>query len=575
LIGVFVFARPKPQDTIAVATAIPAKSTPAPVESFGLKSELQALASRDEKAASLMEAAAARDSATANERAWAQLFEGAAYLSDGHIDKARTAFQKVDALAAEVKEPQLSGFLRTVSARLAKPDQIPLAEAQKFRKENYEAVGHLLYGLHNWRSGAPEDGAAMLRQFRNSTDSAEWLKELKPLASHFVEQLVSYQMAVDAMKGATSTSERASAAKALRKLEPALARHAEAVIAPFETEIGKFEGSNTKIPDPALYRIYNKHSKLVLDVDQRGRNEGAKIIQFSSGGTTNQTWELIRVSGDTFRLRAVHSGLVLNLPNSTTKPGTGLWQWKDDSTAASLWKLEPQGDGWFFIRSALSNQVLGVDKMSTSNGASVTQWDKPGSEDHYWRFERVGARISDWFALDIGAAKGPAYTKIKGNSISIEVNNLDIWTKKDSCRFVFRDVVGDFDFVAQLTEMTDVTDWTKTGIMVRSTLWPSSRNLLFGLSGRRGVIRQRRAEDNADTTQERSRDDLKGPAWIKLTRRGSTFTGFHSRDGKTWTEVCSEQLEFQNSAIVGLATSSWGTGKTFNVRYENVSLTQP
>jgi regulation of enolase protein 1 (concanavalin A-like superfamily) len=135
--------------------------------------------------------------------------------------------------------------------------------------------------------------------------------------------------------------------------------------------------------------------------------------------------------------------------------------------------------------------------------------------------------------------------------------------------------VGDFDFVVQLVEQTDVTDWTKTGIMVRSNLWPTSRNYLFGFSGRRGVIRQRRPADNAETTQERAREDLKGPGWIKLTRRGSNFTGYHSRDGKTWMEVYTEQLEFQDNAIVGLATSSWGAGQTFNVQYDNVSLTQP
>jgi regulation of enolase protein 1 (concanavalin A-like superfamily) len=576
LIGVFAFMLPKSQDAVPVAKA-PAKSTPTPIESFGLETELQALASRDEKASSLMEAAAARDGAPATERAWAQLLAGAAHLAAGRGVEARDAFKKVDGLTAAVKEPEIAKFLKTVSARLTRQDQIPLTESQGLGQENHEAAGYLLYGLHNWQSGAIEDGAAMLRQFRacKITGAAGSLKDLKPIASSFVEQFVAYQMAVETFKGARNSRDRATAAKTLRDLGPAFAKRADSITKPFKDEIAAFNTSLGGLPKPALYRIFNKNSDLVLDVEGYGRQQGASIRQWGSGGGTNQTWELIPVSGDTFKLRAVHSGLVLNLPNSSTQPGAKIWQWLDDSTPASVWRLEPQGGGWFFIRSAASNQVLAVDGMSTSNGGSITQWDKPGTPDHFWRFERVGTRIGNWYAADIGNYKGPAYTKIKDNTFSFEVNNFDIYDKADSFRYVFRDVVGDFDFTAQLTQMAAPEDWTKTGIMVRSTLLPNSRNFLFGFSGRLGVIQQRRPANNATSTQEQPKGDLKAPGWIKLTRRGSVLTGFHSPDGTNWTQVCREQLDFINDVMVGLAACSWLSGKTFTVQYENVSLTQP
>jgi hypothetical protein len=576
LIGIFVFARPKPA-AAPMTTKAPPKPATTPLATFGLEKEVNALASGDAKAASLLQAAADRPTTGAGERAWAQLLVGAAHLAAGRGDEARGAFEKVEPLTAGIKEPDLSAFFKSISARLGKPGQIPPAEAQNLRQENHEAAGLLLYGLHNWQNGALDDGAAELRQFRacKITGPASWLTELRPLSTKIVESFVNFQMSVEKLKSASNATERSAAAKSLRKLDPIFASRIESAIKPFAKEIAKHEETGTKTPDPALYRIVNKNSNLVLDVDNHSRDEGAKIHQWSSSSFTNQTWELIRVSGNTYKIRAVHSGLLLNLPHSSTEAGAKMWQWKDDGSSAGLWKLEPQGDGWFFIRSASSNQVLAVDGMSKSNGGSITQWDKPGSADHFWRFERVGTRISDWFALDMGSAKGPAFTKINGKTISFEVNNLDIWSTKDSCRFVFRDVVGDFDLVAQLAEMTDIADWTKTGIMVRATLSPSSRNFLFGMSGRRGVIHQRRLSDDAQTTQEPARGDLKGPGWLKVTRRGSTFTGFHSGDGNTWTEVSHEQLDVPNHAIVGLATSSWSTGKTFNVRYENVSLTQP
>jgi regulation of enolase protein 1 (concanavalin A-like superfamily) len=293
-------------------------------------------------------------------------------------------------------------------------------------------------------------------------------------------------------------------------------------------------------------------------------------------GCLNQVWELIRVSDDTFKLRAAHSGLVLNLPNSSTKPGNGMWQWTDDGTSAGLWKLESKGDGWFFIRSASSNQVLAVDNMSKDNGGSVTQWDNPGSDDHFWRFERVGVRLHDWYVMDMGNVKGSASTKIDGNTFSLTANNFDVWNTKDSCRYVCKEVAGDWDFVAQLTEMNDIADWSKTGIMVRNSILPSSRNIYFGFSGRKGFFHQHRATDEAVSERNKSlQEGLKGPRWIKLTRRGSTFTSYYSVDGNTWTQAITEEMNLQNEAVVGLAASSNNAAAlTLSARFENVSLKQ-
>src|SRR6185436_10770196 len=127
----------------------------------------------------------------------------------------------------------------------------------------------------------------------------------------------------------------------------------------------------TKIPSPGLYRIFNKNSNLLIDVDNQSTNRGAKVHQWAPSGNPNQIWELVPVGGDTFKFRAAHSGLALNLPNATSKPGAGMWQWTDDGTPAGSWRLEPKGNGWYFIRSVASNQVLAVDGMSKSNGGLV------------------------------------------------------------------------------------------------------------------------------------------------------------------------------------------------------------
>jgi serine/threonine protein kinase/regulation of enolase protein 1 (concanavalin A-like superfamily) len=576
LIGVFALGRPKADKTTAIAKPVP-RPVITPSNGSKLINEVKALGSLDDKAASLLEAAANQRQNSPIDLAWARLLAGTAYLVSDRTAEARTAFEKIDSLAAEIKDPELATFLRNVSVRLITSEVIPPVEAQGFNKNTYEAIGYLLYGLHNWQVGALEDGTALMKQFRSSpiTGSAEWLGNLKPIATEFAGKLESFQMAVDKLKAAKNGGERDAAAKEFQALGPTFAKRVDSAINPFAKELADYRKSLTAIPAPGVYRIVNKHSKLAIDVEGHHQNEGAKVHQWEATGGANQLWELIPVGGDTFKFRAVHSGLVLNVPNSSTQPGTRMWQWKDDGTSAGLWRIEPKGDGWFFIRSVSSDQVLAVENMNTSNGGPLTQWDRPGTDDHLWRFEPLGSRIGAWGVLDIGGFRQPADTAIDGSTISLAVNNDDIWNERDSCRFIYQEVIGDFDFVAQLAEMSDVADWTKTGIMVRNSLFESSRNLLFGFSGRRGVILQRRTTENTATTQEPAVDELKGPGWIKVSRRGSSFECFHSRDGKEWKEVARQQMDIMNEAVVGLAGSSWNTGERFSARFENVSLTKP
>jgi serine/threonine protein kinase len=157
MLGIFAFTRSKAQSTPVTAKAT-VKPVSAPHSSFSLSDEVKALASNDTNAASLLQSAAENSAKNATDRAWAQLLAGAAHLAAGRRDAAREAFQKVEPLIAEVKDPELGSFLKTVSAQLSKPGQIPQTDTQKFDKSNHESAGYLLHGLHNWQEGAVDDG---------------------------------------------------------------------------------------------------------------------------------------------------------------------------------------------------------------------------------------------------------------------------------------------------------------------------------------------------------------------------------------------------------------------------------
>ena len=50
---------------------------------------------------------------------------------------------------------------------------------------------------------------------------------------------------------------------------------------------------------------------------------------------------------------------------------------------------------------------------------------------------------------------------------------------------------------------------------------------------------------------------MKVPVWLRLTRKGSTFTAFRSADGKAWEQVGTPvDVPMAADALVGLAFTS-------------------
>ena len=63
------------------------------------------------------------------------------------------------------------------------------------------------------------------------------------------------------------------------------------------------------------------------------------------------------------------------------------------------------------------------------------------------------------------------------------------------------------------------------------------------------------------------------PAWLKLTRVGSEFTGYESADGKTWHKTDSIKLDIPADAIIGLTASSHKPDVLTTAKFDNVKIT--
>ncbi|MBM3841024.1 MAG: DUF1349 domain-containing protein [Verrucomicrobia bacterium] len=64
------------------------------------------------------------------------------------------------------------------------------------------------------------------------------------------------------------------------------------------------------------------------------------------------------------------------------------------------------------------------------------------------------------------------------------------------------------------------------------------------------------------------------PYWVRVTRVGSTFTGFKSTDGLTWTSVGSATITMASSVYIGLAVTSHNDAVLNSSTFDNVSATR-
>ncbi len=140
---------------------------------------------------------------------------------------------------------------------------------------------------------------------------------------------------------------------------------------------------------------------------------------------------------------------------------------------------------------------------------------------------------------------------------STDANELPRYT--DQAYFVHKPLSGDGTVVARVVSQRDSHEWAKAGLLIKAGLAPGTPYAAVMVTPEHGV----RMQAMFDT-------DLAGgtagaPRWLKLTRTGSTITGYDSADGRDWHQVGTVNVALPRDAQVGLfiaSPSSYETTRT-------------
>jgi hypothetical protein len=198
----------------------------------------------------------------------------------------------------------------------------------------------------------------------------------------------------------------------------------------------------------------------------------------------------------------------------------------------------------------------------------------------FWDLKRLNA---PWQQTDLYTETEPdsAYTVPASSGQSdtyiVPGAGADIWGTADSFKFVWQYTnSGDATILARASSGTYTDRYAKAGIMMRSSLHPSSANVILDVKPDGGIEFMTRPTFGADTVF------IAGataplPAWLKLTKSGDQYTAFMSPDGTNWTAIGSTTASLSPngaSVLAGLAATSHGapTPPDWGPGFDHVTL---
>src|SRR5579884_1813847 len=181
-----------------------------------------------------------------------------------------------------------------------------------------------------------------------------------------------------------------------------------------------------------------------------------------------------------------------------------------------------------------------------------------------------GSLPSPWTGTDIGGPGVPGsanFSAANGNVFTVNGSGADIWGSVDQEQYVYQPMNGDGSVTARVTAQ-DLTDpWAKSGVMFKESTTAGSAYVLLAVTpGNQVHFQWNYANDLAV-------GNFTFPnAWLRLVRSGSTFTGYVSADGKTWTQVATATLTMAAAATAGLEVCAHNNAKLNATTFDNVSV---
>jgi regulation of enolase protein 1 (concanavalin A-like superfamily) len=178
-----------------------------------------------------------------------------------------------------------------------------------------------------------------------------------------------------------------------------------------------------------------------------------------------------------------------------------------------------------------------------------------------------------WMATELGTVTANCTATHTSGSFTVKGGGSRIAQTSDNLWYMHQAAAADFVLTARVDSQSATASGARAGVMIRETLDSSSREVFMGLapaSSNAEWVRRSSPGAKASITTVTRR---KAPYWVRLSRTGTTLTGFISPDGSKWTRVAAASVSLPANVLAGLAVCSGSSGATNTVIFANVALT--
>jgi len=160
-----------------------------------------------------------------------------------------------------------------------------------------------------------------------------------------------------------------------------------------------------------------------------------------------------------------------------------------------------------------------------------------------------------------------------GGTFTVVGAGADIWGSVDALQFVSQTVSGDTQIVARVRSLQNTHGKAKAGVMLRESNAPDAAHVTLDVKPTGGAEFLMRTATGASTVKLGTNANG-APAYVRLTRSGSTVTGAVSIDGTTWTTVATATFK-ASTLLAGLVVNSHDVTLLNTATFDNVAIGVP